>query len=257
MEKSTIENLLRMTEDKILKLQQQLEGYPKGKIACLKNGKYAKWYHVLDGERKYIPKSDTRFARQLVEKQYVQAKLEDALMDKKALSKYMKTVSGYRSSEELFFKNSFYGDILRNAERHSIDLNTWQNNDYPRNPLYPEMLKFKSISGNLLRSKSELIIEQLLFTYQIPYRYECKLEMGETVFYPDFTIIHPKTRKIYYWEHFGMMDNSKYARKVFNKLEIYCENNIIPSVNLITTFETQDAPLDAIKVENIIRQYFL
>ena len=119
------------------------------------------------------------------------------------------------------------------------------------------MLKFESISGNTLRSKSELIIDQLLFVYQIPYRYECKLAIGDVTLYPDFTIIHPKTGKMFYWEHFGMMDNQKYSQKAFSKLEIYCENGIIPSINLITTFETTDFPLDAVKVENIIKQYFV
>ena len=131
------------------------------------------------------------------------------------------------------------------------------NADYSRNPLHPEMLKFESISGNTLRSKSELIIDQLLFVYQIPYRYECKLAIGDVTLYPDFTIIHPKTGKMFYWEHFGMMDNQKYSQKAFSKLEIYCENGIIPSINLITTFEATDFPLDAVKVENIIKQYFV
>ena len=54
-----------------------------------------------------------------------------------------------------------------------------------------------------------------------------------------------------------MMDNQKYSQKAFSKLEIYCENGIIPSINLITTFEATDFPLDAVKVENIIKQYFV
>lgn len=202
LEKNAIEDFLRITEEKIQKLQQELKRYPKGKISCLRNGKYVKWYHVMGGKRKYIPKSEIEFAEQLVRKQNIQAKLEDALMDKKALGKYMKAVNGYESKEEL-------------------------------------------------------IIDQLLFVYQIPYRYECKLVIGDVTLYPDFTIIHPKTGKMFYWEHFGMMDNQKYSQKAFSKLEIYCENGIIPSINLITTFETTDFPLDAVKVENIIKQYFV
>lgn len=257
LEKNAIEDFLRITEEKIQKLQQELKGYPKGKISCLRNGKYVKWYHVMGGKRKYIPKSEIEFAEQLVRKQNIQAKLEDALMDKKALGKYMKAVNGYESKEELFYKNPFYSEILRDTKKHNVDIDTWMNADYSRNPLHPEMLKFESISGNILRSKSELIIDQLLFVYQIPYRYECKLVIGDVTLYPDFTIIHPKTGKMFYWEHFGMMDNQKYSQKAFSKLEIYCENGIIPSINLITTFETTDFPLDAVKVENIIKQYFV
>lgn len=37
-------------------------------------------------------------------------------------------------------------------------------------------------------------------------------------------------------------------------LELYCENGYVPTVNLLTTFETLDVPLDAIKVETMIKQ---
>ena len=255
MKKKEIEAHLRIVEQEIQKLQKKLERYPEGKISCLKNGKYVKWYHVTEEKRKYIPKSDIKFAKKLVEKQYIQAKLEDAIMEQKALSKYMKTVNGYEPKEELFFQNLFYGEIV-SEKIHKTDMSAWANADYQRNPFHPEMLKYESISGNILRSKSELIIDQLLFMYQIPYRYECKLELGEATLYPDFTILHPRTGKIYYWEHFGIMDSQKYSQKAFRKLELYCENGYVPTVNLLTTFETLDVPLDAIKVETMIKQYF-
>ena len=62
MEKNAIENFLRITEEKIQKLQQELIRYPKGKISCLRNGKYVKWYHVMGEKRKYIPKAEIEFA---------------------------------------------------------------------------------------------------------------------------------------------------------------------------------------------------
>ena len=59
----------------------------------------------------------------------------------------------------------------------------------------------------MLRSKSEAMIEQALFYANIPYRYECKLELDNKILYPDFTMLHPETKEKYYWEHMGMMDN--------------------------------------------------
>lgn len=91
MKKKEIEAHLRIVEQEIQKLQKKLERYPEGKISCLKNGKY------------------------------IQAKLEDAIMEQKALSKYMKTVNGYEPKEELFFQNLFYGEIV-SEKMHKTDM---------------------------------------------------------------------------------------------------------------------------------------
>ena len=77
---------------------------------------------------------------------------------------------------------------------------------YEKNPKYPEHLIHKTVSGIYVRSKSESMIALQLYTEKIPFRYECALQLGETTLYPDFTILHPKTGEIFYWEHFGMMD---------------------------------------------------
>ena len=97
----------------------------------------------------------------------------------------------------------------------------------------------------------------MLFVNKIPFRYECELQLGEIFIYPDFTIRHPKTGEIYYWEHFGRMDDSKYNKNVPSKLQLYISNGIIPSIQLITTYETIENPLSSEKVESLIREYFL
>ena len=84
---------------------------------------------------------------------------------------------------------------------------------------------YSSISGNTLRSKSETIIDMLLFQTRIPYRYECPIILGTHIIYPDFTIRHPITGKIFYWEHFGQMDNSEYYPKACDKLRLYTAPN--------------------------------
>lgn len=90
----------------------------------------------------------------------------------------------------------------------------------------------------------------------IAYRYECALNLGGTVFYPDFTIQNPKNGRLYYWEHFGMMDNSFYIQKYLKKTQIYLEHGMIPTINLIVTYETKDSPLTSQKVQEIIDSYF-
>ena len=65
----------------------------------------------------------------------------------------------------------------------------------------------------MLRSKSEAIIDMILYKNGIPFRYEEKIVLGDVILYPDFVIRHPKTGDFYYWEHFGMMDDEDYINK--------------------------------------------
>lgn len=132
-----------------------------------------------------------------------------------------------------------------------------QNAPYDSNPKYPEQLTLKTSSGHFVRSKSEALIDMALFTHRIPFRYECALILGNDTFYPDFTIRHPKTGKTYYWEHFGLMDVPAYCKNVSSKLQHYSLNGIIPSIHLITTYETKENPLSPEVIEKIIEHYFL
>ncbi len=138
----------------------------------------------------------------------------------------------------------------------SQELSDWMNHPYDKNPYHSENLVLKSISGNLLRSKSESIIDMLLYQTKTPYRYECQLLLGEKILYPDFTIRHPVTGKFYYWEHFGQIDNPEYYPKACSKIQLYISHGIIPSINLITTFETSKIPLTSEVVYKIIEHYF-
>ena len=125
-----------------------------------------------------------------------------------------------------------------------------------KNPHHPEYATLKSPSGHLVRSKSELLIDMALFQHQLPFRYECQLLLSGIAFYPDFTIRHPKSGKIFYWEHFGMMNNLNYSKKTFEKLQIYNNHNILPDFNLITTYETTNHPLNLDVIENKIEFFF-
>ena len=82
-------------------------------------------------------------------------------------------------------------------------------------------------------------------------------QLDGIMIYPDFTIRHPKTGETFYWEHFSLMDNPTYSKNACSKLQHYISSGIIPSIQLITTYETKDNPLSAEKVEKIVEEYFL
>lgn len=138
----------------------------------------------------------------------------------------------------------------------SDELNQWQNESFESNPKYPEQKIHKTYNNIFVRSKSEAIISMSLYTHKIPFRYECILQLGETILYPDFTIRHPKTGEFFFWEHFGLMDNLDYQKNALSKLQLYTTNGIFPTIHLITTYETKDIPLSPSTVEKTIQYYF-
>ncbi len=83
------------------------------------------------------------------------------------------------------------------------------------------------------------------------------MALDDIILYPDFTIRHPKTGEYFYWEHFGLMDDPVYCKNTFSKLQLYTTNNIVPDINLITTYETRERPLSMEKIERIITEHFI
>lgn len=178
--------------------------------------------------------------------------------EQKAIDSYLKHYNPEQlRTHKLLSKPAFQKLLAKYFQPLSQELYAWSQAPYERNPKYPENLIHKSISGNILRSKSEAIIDMLLYQSRIPYRYECLFTLNNVPFYPDFTIRHPQNGKTYYWEHFGMMDNPFYVQNYLKKMKIYLENGILPEINLITTFETSNNPLTAEKVQEKINYYFL
>ncbi len=111
--------------------------------------------------------------------------------------------------------------------------------------------------GERIRSKSEKIIADTFDRNNIPYRYECPLEFkGEYTIYPDFTILNKRTRKVYYLEHLGMMDDSDYAADAVRRIEFLGLHGVIPGKNLLITSETKSRPLN-MKILNRLVQEFL
>ena len=121
--------------------------------------------------------------------------------------------------------------------------------------------EFYTLRNERVRSKSEIIIADELYRYEIPYRYEMPLILenwGKSViFRPDFTVMNKKNGKIYIWEHFGMMDNPEYIEKSIRKLDVYEKNGFFLGVNLLLSHETSKVPLSRIVLDSYIDYYLL
>ena len=76
-----------------------------------------------------------------------------------------------------------------------------------------EQLIHRTSRGEAVRSKSEVIIANMLHAKRIQYHYEHPLELDGLLKYPDFTIEDDDTGITYYWEHCGMLHNSEYRKR--------------------------------------------
>lgn len=239
-------------------IKSQLVNLPPGSIYCTHQGKYDKWYRTLNGKEIYIPKKDKKLAEQLALKKWLTAKLADLENELAGIHCYSKHFDPQSLSSDRILENPSFQKLLSPYfTPESEELAKWSREDYPQNPKYPEHLIHKSISGNMLRSKSEAIIDMLLYQNKLPYRYESPLTLGDITLYPDFTIRHPKTGEYFYYEHFGMMDDPVYIQKYMQKMNLYIQHQIIPSIQLITSYETADHPLTPDTVQNLLNMYFL
>ncbi len=247
----------KQIETQIVQLKQKLTTLPKEHIVCSRNGNYQKWYASDGHTQKYISKKNRPLAEKLAYKKYLCLQLQDLENELKAIKAYLKHRAPQLITKESFLQNqSLLALISPYYKPLSQDLENWTNEPYHQNPHHPENLIHKSLSGNALRSKSEAMIDTFLYKSRIPFRYECQLILGNQILYPDFTIRHPKTGKIYYWEHFGMMDNPEYLAKATSKFQTYINHNIFPNDNLITTYESKENPLSVHVISKTIDNYF-
>ena len=243
--------------ERLDKIEEEINKLPPGKLICSHQKKSAKWY-LSDGHHKvYIPKSKRQLAEQLARKKYLSLLYQDLSKEQSVLSHYLRHHATASKSSNLLETSSEYQKLLSKYYRPlSDELMNWMNEPYERNKAYPETLIHRSLTSHLLRSKSEVLIDMLLSNHRIPFRYECALSLNGILLYPDFTIRHPKTGDTYYWEHFGLMDNSSYIENFSSKLSLYATNGITPGIRLITTFETKNEPLNPDLIEMYIKYYF-
>ena len=108
-----------------------------------------------------------------------------------------------------------------------------------------------------VRAKAEKIIADMLYHKNIPYKYECPINLkGLGMIYPDFTCLRLADRKTILWEHLGMMTDPIYCQKAMKKIDIYAKNGFIQGRDIIYTFESEKYSLNTMSVENLINQIF-
>lgn len=124
-----------------------------------------------------------------------------------------------------------------------------------------ERLIHVTARGDRVRSKSELVIANLLHAHGVDYEYERRLVMTDASFrLPDFTIEDAASGATYFWEHLGMLHDPVYRSKWETKKDWYAGHDILPlgegggpAGTLITTEDAANGGIDSQAAEAIIR----
>lgn len=108
------------------------------------------------------------------------------------------------------------------------------------NKIYP------TTNGDLVRSKSEVIIANLLAHKGVDYKYEKKLVYDNSGRWiePDFTIMKNDGTELY-WEHLGMLGVENYDERWLRKQDIY--EKYFPN-HLFITYEGTNITNDALNI---------
>lgn len=234
-----------------------LDQAPRGFLKCQKKKELIYYYHQYKVDtkkswiRKYINKNDFSLAKNLAQKHYAQA--VKPIIEKNL--KILKQFIGEYHPEEI---EKIYDDLPSNrkilVDPYQISreerIRRWQQEEYEKNESYPENLRYETMQGEYVRSKSELIIADILYQHRndILYKYErplCLIMDGrEKTIYPDFTILNINTGEIVYWEHAGLMNDPHYADGFVKKMNTYISNGLRPGKDVLFSYESVTNPLE-------------
>lgn len=226
------------------RLSHSLEKYPPGKLHHYRNGKYNRFVIISKGGTTVNVRSkDNSLKRKMAWKILWEARQKDLQAELAACEACLQVLEHHPHAEEQLLSDPHISELL-STEAAEADIQAWMDEPYPRSQKYPEHLIVPSAAGFPVRSKSEAMIISILLDLEIPFRYEQEYTFNGIPMSPDFTLLHPRTRKTCLLEHFGLMDNPEYANQAAEKLRIYVANGCRPQDTLLFFFEYSERPLD-------------
>lgn len=268
-----LKRVLRVLEKKTGDLvEEKSGGQPPGRLKITHKHGRPEFYHITErGSSRgcYIPVAQREFAAQLAQRDYDLKVIKLIKREIDVLENYLQQTDGGRSVEALYeglckTRQVLIEPVTLSDEQYA---ERWKMKVLPSAgegmPFAEDSQKYYTANGERVRSKSEVIIADALLRNGVPYCYEVPLklkrsgEAGSVTFHPDFLCLNVRTRKEFYWEHFGKMGNEDYKENVVGKLNLYVENGFFPGRNLIFTMESGEESLDTRVVEKMIKEFLL
>lgn len=259
-------NQLKERENLLLQIKNEKEkallNVPEGALRICSHGNRTQYYQRMnpkDFNGTYIRGNNLQLAHDLAQKDYDTKVLKAAEKELKAIEKYFSIYPETyveKIYEQLHDKRKeLVVPIFESAEQYA---KKWEAVEYQRKGFKEDVPEFYTTKGERVRSKTEVIIADLLCKNGIPYRYEYPIYLkGLGIIHPDFTVLNMRTKKEMYWEHMGMMDDPGYVEKALRKIENYEKNGFFPGDNLILTYESRKNPINQKIVKSMIEHYLI
>ncbi len=248
---------------RLLTLLEKIEDPCPGKTLQIMN-KNSRCYFCYqeNGKTIYLGNKNEDLARKLQQKYYNLKLIKTA---RKQIDSYERILKIYKKTPDVFMVfdqipkckrnlikpfitgfNSHVKEVLRLFGPDSCYEMRHRNEDRYNSKIFP------TFSGYKVRSKDEVMIADRLKMEGLVFIYELPMEMDNQPMWPDFTIYNPYTGDYVFWEHFGSVDEQKYAARNFPKLAVYQNNGYIPGINLIITSNSSENRFTGKEIAKVI-----
>jgi|LSQX01.1.fsa_nt_gb hypothetical protein len=219
-----------------------------------------------DKKSKYLGNDDNRHVRSIKSLRYADKALEVLSSNIQLLEDL---ISNYVSPEYNTINSMLHKTYRSSLSSAALDISSstipaeairWKKQkeaEKRKHPPYkPEQLTRRALDGTLMRSKSEVIIANILILSGIPFVYELPMKIKGKSILPDFTIlslIDLRTEIII--EHQGMIFAEEYEAKYIRSLKLYLQSDLVINRDLFFTFDTAEDTPDTREVESILVKF--
>ena len=239
-------------------VDKKLKSFPDGHLSIKPRKNGCTYYQTGIGTKdRYLNSDDAKLIDKLAQKSYFEKVLRSSHTELEALQKMQKLYPDLLA-EDVYDnlsdeRKKLVKPIVTPDEQF---VRAWLSKPYTPKEIKEGVSVFKTMKGERVRSKSEMIIADRLYMSGIPYKYECPIEVMGVIYHPDFTILRISDRKILYLEHNGKVDDPEYKDDMVTRLNDFNQVGIRQGKNLFLTFESANVPFDVRTLESMIAEHF-
>ncbi len=233
--------------------QRELKTLPEGKLTVNRNGAKAYYSKIESGKKTYLGTAANENVKALQRRRFLEKSIQRIDCNLKLMNQYMRQYQPIDRLSVLQALPSAYHD----TEDLRLSAGDWEQEPYDKSTQYPEWLTHQTLKGELVRTKSEALVANLLYNKGIPYHYEENLKLPEGVIAPDFKIVVRSENRFKLLEHCGLLGSDKYVRRFNWKLQTYIRNGYIPWRDVFFTFDDPHGSIDTKAISQMMDNYFL